>query len=97
MGRYGDGALVKLHCEADPISGLDLQGLLQHSSCLLPVGVLTEGADTDVLVQVDLVPKGNSSYSACRRSLDLGNIDYCLIRYFTVHKNGQLEFVTITC
>lgn len=61
MGRHGDGALVKFHCEADPVSDSDLQGLLQHNCCLPPVCVLAESADTDVLVQVDLVPKGNSS------------------------------------
>lgn len=73
---------MKLHSEADPVSGLYLQGLLQHSGRLLPVRVLAEGADADLLVQVDVVPEGNCSYSACRRRLDLGNRDYGLTRIF---------------
>ena len=90
MGRYGDGALVKLHSQMDPVSSLYLQGLLQHNSCLLPVRVLAECADTDILVQVDLVPEGNCSDSACRCGLDLENRDQGLIWYLMVNKESQL-------
>lgn len=61
MGRYGDGALVDLHGETDPVRRSHLQGLLQHRSRLLPVRVLAQGADADFLVQVDVVPEGNRS------------------------------------
>ena len=74
MGCHWDSALVKLHGEADPVTSSHLQGLLQHNSRLLPVRVLAEGADTDVLVQIDVVPEGNCSYSACRCRLDLEGI-----------------------
>lgn len=83
VGRDGHGALVKLHSEVDPVSGSDLHRLLQHHGRLLPVRVLAEGADADLLVQVDVVPEGNRGYSACRCSLDLGNRDYGLRRYDT--------------
>lgn len=63
---------MELHREKDPVSSQDFEGLLQHSSCLPPVGVLAEGADADLLVQVDVVPEGNGSYSACSCGLDLG-------------------------
>lgn len=62
---------MELHGQTEPFPGSYLQGLLQHGSRLLPVRVLTEGAHADLLVQVDVVPEGNCSYSACRRSLDL--------------------------
>lgn len=61
MGGYRDGALVKLHSEVDPVSGSYLQGLLQHNGGLLPVRVLAQGADTDLLVQVDVIPEGDCS------------------------------------
>lgn len=67
----GDGALVKLHRQTQPLPRPDLQRLLQHGGRLLPVGVLTQGADADLLVQVDVVPEGNRGYPARRRSLDL--------------------------
>lgn len=87
MGCHGDGALVKLHSEADPVTSVYLQGLLQHNSRLLPVRVLAEGADADVLVQIDVVPEGNCSYSACRCRLDLGDRDIVL----TAHEKSQPE------
>lgn len=34
---------------------------------------MTEGAEADIRVQVDIVPEGNCSDTACRRSLDLKN------------------------
>lgn len=89
MGCHGDGALVKLHSEADPVTSLYLQGLLQHNSRLLPVRVLAEGADADVLVQIDVVPEGNCSYSASRCRPDLGDRDIVLM----VHENSQLETI----
>lgn len=60
MYQYGYCALVELHGEAEPVSGSDLQRLLQHYSCLLPVSVRAQGADADLFIQVDLVPKRNS-------------------------------------
>ena len=66
---------MKLHSQKDPVSSLYLQGLLQHSGRLLPVRVLAQGADADLLVQVDLVPEGNCCYSARGCSLDLDNMD----------------------
>lgn len=71
MGRNGDGAFVKLHGEADPLSCLYLQGLLQNNGGLFPVSSLAEGAHTDLFVQVDVIPEGNCSYPACTCSLDL--------------------------
>lgn len=71
MNRHRDGALVKLHGQSEPVPGSYLQRLLQHGGRLLPVGVLTEGAHADLLVQVDVVPEGNRSYSASRCGLDL--------------------------
>lgn len=71
MGQNGDGAFVKLHGEADPLSCSYLQRLLQNDGGLLPVSSLAEGAHADLFVQVDVIPEGNCSYSACRCSLDL--------------------------
>lgn len=62
---------MKPHGQTQPFPGSYLQRLLQHGSRLLPVRVLTESAHVDLLVQVDIVPEGNRSYSACRCSLDL--------------------------
>lgn len=74
---------MELHRQTEPFPGSYLQGLLQHGSRLLPVRVLAEGADADLLVQVDVVPEGNCSYSACRCSLDL-----------RVHETGQRTLLT---
>lgn len=93
MDRYGDGALVKLYSKTDPVSSSYLQGLLQHDGRLLPVRVLAEGADTDVLVQADVVPEGNCSYSSCRCSLDLGNdyLSICCATKLVISKQNTNE------
>ena len=71
MGQNGDGAFVELHGEADPVSSSHLKGFLQNDGSLHPVGVLAEGADADLLVQVDPIPEGNCCYSASSHGLDL--------------------------
>lgn len=64
---------MNLDSHVDPVSGPDLQGLLQHHGRLPPVRVLAQGADADVPVQVDVVPEGDRSDSASGRSLNLCN------------------------
>lgn len=73
MGGYGDGAFIELHSESHPVSSSYLQGLLQNHGRLLPVRPLAKGADADVLVEEDVVPEWNCSYSSCRCGLDLAN------------------------
>lgn len=60
--RYA--ALVEPDAEADPLSSADRQWLLEDHRRLLPVRVLTEGADALLGVQMDLVPEGNGSHLA---------------------------------
>jgi len=55
---------VKPDAEADPLSSVDRQGLLENHRRLLPVRVLTVGADALLRVQMDLVPEGNGSHLA---------------------------------
>jgi len=55
---------VEPDAEADPLSSVDRQGLLENHRRLLPVRVLTVGADALLRVQMDLVPEGNGSHLA---------------------------------
>lgn len=64
MGYDGDGAFMKLHIKADPVSRLDLERLREDHSRLLPVRVPAQRADADLLIQIDLIPEGNGRYSA---------------------------------
>lgn len=79
---------MQLHGEADLVPGSDLHGLLQHDGRLLPVRVLAQGADADLLVQVDVVPEGNGGYSAGRCSPHLRKGDCGLRRYAWYQRLG---------
>lgn len=92
MGCDGDGALVDLHVQADPVSSSHLQGLLQHRRRLLPVRVVAQGADAVFRVQVDVVPERDRRDSPCMCGLNLEEKDqssffvviYQLLMFFSV-------------
>lgn len=97
VGCDGDGALVELHLQTDPVPRSHLQRLLQHRRRLLPVGVVAESADADFRVQVDVVPERNGCYSPCMCGLDLQERDcyfFCVVVYqlpmfLAWHLHGQ--------
>lgn len=67
---------MKLHVKADPVSSLDLERLWEDHSGLLPVRVLAKRADADLLIQIDVIPKGNGGYSARWGDFDLLDKDH---------------------
>lgn len=79
VGCDGDGALVDLHVQADPVSSSHLQGLLQHRRRLLPVRVVAQGADAVFRVQVDVVPERDRRDSPCMCGLDLEEREISLL------------------
>ncbi|PWA30751.1 hypothetical protein CCH79_00009205 [Gambusia affinis] len=75
--------------QTDPVSRLDLQGILQNGSGLLPVGVPAESADADIRVQLDLVPEGNGSNPASRGGLHL-------VVFVDIHEVQNKELQSLT-
>lgn len=95
VGSDGDGALVDLHVQADPVSSSHLQGLLQHRRRLLPVRVVAQGADAVFRVQVDVVPERDRRDSPCMCGLDLEERDQSSV--FCGHISTSNVFQCATC
>lgn len=96
VGCDGDGALVDLHVQADPVSSSHLQGLLQHRRRLLPVRVVAQGADAVFRVQVDVVPERDRRDSPCMCGLDLEERERSVF-FFCGHISTSNVFQCATC